>query len=134
MSGQNFSKKRQMILDTIRSTTSHPSAMWVYKTLKEQIPDLSLGTVYRNITLFKEQGLVVSVATVSGEERIDGDTSAHAHFVCKECSRIYDIPEECVSMNKQVCNLEGFQTDTALLTYFGVCKSCCEINSLMKEA
>lgn len=124
MSGQNFSKKRQMILDTIKSTDTHPSAKWVYETLKEQVPDLSLGTVYRNITLFKEQGLIVTVANVDGEERMDGDTSAHAHFVCKECGSVYDVPEEAASINSQRCPMDGFETDCAVLTYYGRCSSC----------
>ncbi len=122
MAGKNFSKKRQMILDTIKSTKTHPSARWVYDTLKEEVPDLSLGTVYRNIALFKEQGLVLSVTTVDGEERIDGDTSPHAHFVCRECGGIYDI--FCEKNTTDECPLEGFSAESAVLTYFGKCKEC----------
>ena len=122
MAGKNFSKKRQMILDTIRSTNSHPSARQVYDTLKKDAPDLSLGTVYRNIALFKEEGLVLSVTTLDGEERIDGDTSPHAHFVCRECGSIYDIFSDNNSVNS--CPLEGFSAESAVLTYFGKCKEC----------
>ncbi|MBE6734950.1 MAG: transcriptional repressor [Ruminococcaceae bacterium] len=127
MSGQNFSKKRQMILDTIRSTDTHPSAKWVYETLKEQIPDLSLGTVYRNINLFKEQGLIIPVATVDGEERIDGDTSAHAHFVCKECGCVYDVPATHAPISQETCALDGFCTHNTVLTYYGICGGCTEL-------
>ena len=56
MTGHNFSSKREAIFKTIASTKSHPSAKWVYDKLKDEIPNLSLGTVYRNIALFKEQG------------------------------------------------------------------------------
>ncbi|MBQ9743240.1 MAG: transcriptional repressor [Ruminococcus sp.] len=133
MSGQNFSKKRQMILDTIKSSHTHPSAKWVYDTLKEQVPDLSLGTVYRNINLFKEQGLVVAVANVDGEERIDGDTSAHAHFVCKECGKVFDIPEDIITIRSESCPMEGFSTESAVLTYFGKCNFCTH-NANIKEA
>ena len=127
MGGQNFSKKRQMILDTIKSTDSHPSAKWVYETLKEQIPDLSLGTVYRNINLFKEQGHVMSVATVDGEERIDGDTSAHAHFVCKGCGCVYDVPATYAPIGQESCTMEGFETHNTVLTYYGLCGNCTQI-------
>lgn len=132
MGGQNFSRKRQMILDTINSTDTHPSAKWVYDTLKEQLPDLSLGTVYRNISLFKEQGLIITVANVDGEERIDGDTSAHAHFVCKDCGSVYDVPKNDNSPALDTCPIEGFQTDTAVLTYYGRC-NCCEDKSAQRR-
>lgn len=124
MGGQNFSKKRQIILDTIRSTDTHPSAKWVYETLKEQIPDLSLGTVYRNITLFKEQGLIAPVATVDGEERIDGDTSPHAHFVCKSCGCVYDVPATHSAVSDASCSMDGFETHNTVLTYYGICGGC----------
>ncbi|MBR2724370.1 MAG: transcriptional repressor [Ruminococcus sp.] len=127
MGGQNFSKKRQMILDTIKSTDSHPSARWVYESLKEQIPDLSLGTVYRNINLFKEQGHVMTVATVDGEDRIDGDTSPHAHFVCKNCGCVYDVPATHAPIKNETCTMDGFETHSTVLTYYGVCGGCTNI-------
>lgn len=127
MGGQNFSKKRQMILDTIKSTDSHPSAKWVYETLKEDIPDLSLGTVYRNINLFKEQGYVIAVANVQGEERIDADTSPHAHFVCESCGCVYDVPATHAPMCGENCSMNGFETHRTILTYYGICGGCTQI-------
>lgn len=124
MGTRNFSKKRQRILDAIKETKTHPSARWVYDTLKEEIPDLSLGTVYRNIALFKEQGLIISVTNIDGEEHIDGDTSPHAHFVCKGCGEIFDIFPKEGEGKENSCPLEGFTCDSAVLTYFGRCKSC----------
>ncbi|MGN0453165.1 MAG: Fur family transcriptional regulator [Ruminococcus sp.] len=125
MSGQNFSRKRQMILDTINSTKTHPSAKWIYDTLKEEIPDLSLGTVYRNLALFLNQGLITSVASVNGEERFDGDTSLHAHFVCNKCNSVYDIPLSDTS-NLLLGEQNGFEVQTVFLTYYGNCRSCTE--------
>ena len=75
-----YSPKRQAILECICSTDCHPSAEWVYATLKPQIPDLSLATVYRNLARFREDGVVLAVGNVDGQERYDGDTappSAH---------------------------------------------------------
>ncbi len=132
MSGRNFSKKRQLILDTIKSTHTHPSAKWVYESLKEEIPDLSLGTVYRNIALFKEEGLIVTVTNLDGEERLDGDTSEHAHFVCRECKQVYDIFEDIPDVHS--CPLEGFQTEHQVLTYFGRCSACNNNTNLQEEA
>ena len=121
MKGANFSSKRELIYNTLCSTKTHPSAKWVYEQLKENHPDLSLGTVYRNIALFKEKGLAVPVANVLGEERLDGDTSSHAHLVCNICGKIQDVdmPDFSVSQPTQ-----GFVTDFVALTYFGCCSEC----------
>ena len=82
------SRKRDAILACVRATTCHPSAEWVYQRLKPTIPDLSLGTVYRNLSMFKDEGLVISVGTVGGLERFDGNTKPHTHFVCTRCSAV----------------------------------------------
>ena len=62
-----YSKKREAILYAIRSTHVHPTAEWVYQTLKPTHPDLSLGTVYRNLTFFREQGMIRSVGVIGGQ-------------------------------------------------------------------
>ena len=86
------SKKRDAILACIRSTRRHPSAEWIYDRLKPEIPDLSRGTVYRNLRLFLEEGVVASVGVVGGLERFDGDVSPHAHFICQCCGEVIDLP------------------------------------------
>jgi Fur family peroxide stress response transcriptional regulator len=85
------SRKRDEILGLIRSTTSHPSARWVYEGLKTAFPRLSLGTVYRNIRAFQEEGELISVGVVRGEERFDGRVQPHPHFICVNCGKIIDI-------------------------------------------
>lgn len=120
MKGSNFSSKRELIYSTLCSTKTHPSAKWVYEQLKEDHPDLSLGTVYRNIALFKEKGMAIPVANILGEERLDGDTSPHAHLVCKTCGRIEDIEMPALTLK----NGKGFETDYITVTYFGICKEC----------
>ena len=71
MTPRKNSKKRGAILECIRSTKTHPSAEWIYTQLKPRIPDLSLGTVYRNLNLFKQEGQLISVGVVNGLERFD---------------------------------------------------------------
>ena len=88
---QNYSRKREAILQAVRGTTLHPSAEWVYRELKPVFPDLSLGTVYRNLAQFKADGMIVSVGTVNGQERFDGATQPHSHFVCDKCGCVLDV-------------------------------------------
>ena len=88
-----YSKKREAILEAIRSTDTHPTADWVYQTLKPTHPDLSLGTVYRNLNFFREQGTIRCVGVVKGQERFDANTHPHTHFVCDGCGAVIDLHE-----------------------------------------
>lgn len=124
MKGHNFSSKREAIFKTIASTKAHPSARWVYDRLKDEFPDLSLGTVYRNIALFKEQGKVVSVASVDGEERIDADVSDHAHFVCEKCSGVFDLHQSELSPLEKELFKNGFEINRKNVVFHGVCCEC----------
>ena len=88
-----YSKKREAILTAIRSTHCHPSAEWVYQKLKPEHPDLSLGTVYRNLIFFQQRGDIQSVGVVKGQERFDAVTTPHSHFVCNSCGAVSDLHE-----------------------------------------
>ena len=119
-------KKRDAILEYLRSTKAHPSAELIYTDLKPQIPDLAMGTVYRNLTLFKEQGLVSSVATVSGVERFDGNTDPHVHFICQNCNAVIDLMEMEVpqSLSQAAETACGGQVSECQLSFTGRCRSC----------
>ena len=91
MRTQNYSRKRQAIYELLLSTDIHPSADWIYNTLKPAYPDLSLGTVYRNLKVLEEKRIVKSVAVVGGSERYDARMSVHSHFVCRCCGRVEDV-------------------------------------------
>lgn len=122
---RKHSKKRQAILDAICSTNSHPSAEWIYSKLKDEYPKLSLGTVYRNIALFKKMGEIVCVDTVDGQERYDGDISQHSHFICSSCGCIVDIGG---STTDKLVDLAILPDDIKLLgyklTFYGLCGIC----------
>ena len=119
-------KKRDAILEYLRSTKAHPSAEMIYTDLKPQIPDLAMGTVYRNLTLFKEQGLVSSVATVDGVERFDGNTDPHVHFICQNCNAVIDLMEMEVpqSLSQAAETACGGQVSECQLSFTGRCRSC----------
>ncbi len=121
-----YSKKREAILDAMRMTKSHPTAEWLYQQLKPDHPDLSLGTVYRNLTLFRQQGTIRSVGVVDGHERFDANTENHTHFICTCCHAVIDIPEIHAGkqVEQQVCRRYGFRTDHHDLTVFGTCDRC----------
>ncbi len=119
-------RKRDAILACLRSTTAHPSADWIYETVRAEIPDISLATVYRNLSLFKERGIITSLGTVNGVERFDGNTQPHVHFICSCCGRVDDLhgiqlPQE---MKNAAARSAGGRVDGCRLTFTGMCGEC----------
>jgi len=126
MRARNYSRKREAILEKIRSTNTHPSAEWIYRELKGAYPDLSLGTVYRNVSIFKEDGQIGSVGTIDGQERFDGIVEPHAHFICPACRAVIDIavspdqPELSLYLEKTM----GLRVERVELIAYGTCDKC----------
>ena len=119
-------RKRDAILQCVKSTKVHPSADWVFAQLKPSIPDLSLGTVYRNLSLFRQQGLIASLGAVQGVERFDGNTDPHVHFICGDCGSVVDLEEmdlpESLAQQAQCCC--GGRITGCSLTFTGSCSTC----------
>ena len=124
-------RKRDAILYLMRSTTCHPSADWVYQRMRDQFPDVSLGTVYRNLKQLSEEGLIKSVGVVDGQERFDARISPHSHFVCNQCGAVQDLPN-CVS-EETIAPLGeeyGFVEQSYELHIYGVCKDCAQLEAV----
>ena len=119
-------RKRNAILECLRSTHSHPSADTLYQMLQKEHPDISLATVYRNLTLFKNQGLIQSLGTVNGIERFDGNTEPHVHFICGSCSSVLDLPEldPPESLCSAAAKATGGQVTGCQLIFTGTCQDC----------
>ena len=126
-SQKNF-RKRNAILSYLQGTTAHPSAETIYSDLKAQIPDLSIGTVYRNLTHFRKQGLVSSIATVNGIERFDANTEPHVHFICEDCNAVIDLHQ--LSTPQALCSEAegsiGCSVSGCQLSFSGKCRDCLE--------
>ena len=125
--GKHF-RKRDAILSCVKATDVHPSADWVYAQIRREYPDISLATVYRNLALFKQQGLIASLGTVSGVERFDGNTEPHVHFICRSCDGVIDLPQLAVpkSLTADAAAQTGGQIDLCHLSFTGLCYRCCE--------
>ena len=89
---KNFSRQREEIIKVLRSTDTHPTAAWVYSRVKEVIPNISLGTVYRNLAALSESGEILSLSVGDGFEHFDGNPAPHAHLHCRRCGKIADAP------------------------------------------
>ena len=120
--------KRNAILECLRSTDAHPSADMVHEMLQAEHPDISLATVYRNLSLFKQQGEIMSVCTVHGVERFDANTQPHVHFICENCNAVSDLHEIHFppSLAEDVSNCYGNEMRGCQLTINGLCSHCLE--------
>ena len=126
MKARKHSRQREAILSKICSTTCHPTADWIYQEVKKDFPNISLGTVYRNLVLFREEGNIVSVGNVNGQERFDGNTLPHGHFVCNKCTAVIDVdlPDDKQEMIDNPININGNKVERIDFVAYGTCCAC----------
>ena len=120
----NPSVQRIAIMNYLLTHRTHPSADEVYKNLNEAIPTLSKTTVYNTLELLSENGAALMLTIDENNICFDGDTSPHAHFLCKKCGKIYDLP--IASSVKEVMEMssDGHVIDEVHYYYKGTCKNC----------
>ncbi|RXK88570.1 transcriptional repressor [Chlorobaculum sp. 24CR] len=119
------SRQRERLLAILRSTESHPTAAWLYDRLKAEFPSLSLGTVYRNLAILIEQGLVRKIDAGSTFDRFEAKTKPHYHLICNKCGKIIDF-EECFfpEINDTIGTSADFDIESHRIDFFGICSDC----------
>lgn len=125
--GTKRSRQREKILQVLKRTTSHPTAEWVYEQVRQQIPHVSLGTVYRNLHILTAQGKIRELDFGEGLHRYDATTEQHYHFVCEQCGVVRDLsvpPQN--DLHDRVRNVVPGRVRTHRLDFFGVCNDCQE--------
>lgn len=120
---KNFSRQREEIIRVLRSTDTHPTAAWVYSRVKEAIPNISLGTVYRNLAALSKSGEILSLSVGDGFEHFDGNPAPHAHLHCRICGKIADAPMPGDPL-ADVAREHGFEPETSVYIEYGVCEEC----------
>lgn len=120
---KNYSRQREAILNELRSRCDHPTATQVYEGVRKTMPNISLGTVYRNLSALVENGEIISVSVGDGYEHFDGDKSFHLHLRCRQCG---DIIDSYVDENKikKLAEFDGFTPQSSVCVVYGLCKNC----------
>lgn len=119
------SKQRNRILELLRSTGSHPTADWIYQQLKGEFPNLSLGTIYRNLVTLIEQGLVKKIHFGSTFDRFEANTKPHYHLICELCGKILDFDMPIYNdLNNQAKQQTSFTILHHRIEFFGICEDC----------
>ena len=116
-----YSKQREALVTLLKSTTTHPNAEWLYENLRAQYPNISLGTVYRNLRQLAENGDILELRDGS-VSHFDGDISNHHHILCTNCRAIYDLPENDVTPPHVFA--DGFDVTGFELMFHGTCPNC----------
>ena len=117
--------QRDAILRVINNTTTHPGADWIYDQVRKEIPNISLGTVYRNLKLLTQAGEIKELDIPGISSRFDGRTSNHHHLICEECGRIFDMDESVDrTMEIRITQKTGFKVKMQYLKFIGLCSDC----------
>jgi Fur family transcriptional regulator, peroxide stress response regulator len=119
------SKQREAIIRVLRGMTSHPSAGLIYEQVKKEIPNIGLATVYRNLRILKQAGLVLEIRTSENSAHFDGMTENHYHFCCDRCGKILDLDEPIdTSIEKRIAKKTGLKVTHHHLEFSGLCLDC----------
>ena len=118
-------KQKELILDIINKSYSHPNAYDIYLECRKVIPNISLGTVYRNLNLLVELGEIISFTCGDGSVHFDFTTANHYHFVCKTCGQIHDLPVSMVRDTSEFLTepVDG-RIDSHSVFFYGECGDC----------
>ncbi|MGH7826138.1 MAG: Fur family transcriptional regulator [Candidatus Binatia bacterium] len=117
-------KQLEVIWETIKNDASHPTADQVYAKIREDLPNVSLGTVYRNLQKLVAAGKL-QVLTLGRSQHFDPLVKQHQHFICEQCRRVYDVlevPRQDITPLK--LPHEGFTVTSHQLSFYGTCKHC----------
>lgn len=122
---QRKTRQRQLILEVLRSTDSHPTADWIYEQARKKMPKISLGTVYRNLNLLRDLGEIIELNFGSTFSRFDGNPLPHYHFTCLKCGRVYDVDEPLhPELEERVERSMGCEVTNHRLEFYGTCREC----------
>lgn len=125
MKALKYSRQREAIQNFLAARTDHPTADTVYMNIREEFPNISLGTVYRNLSQLAERGEIIKLSCGDNADRFDGCITPHYHFFCLDCSDVIDLD---LSVQDDINALASRHFDGEIsghnLFFYGKCKKC----------
>jgi Fur family peroxide stress response transcriptional regulator len=120
-----YSRQRESIKNFLMNRTDHPTAETIYENLRMEYPRISLGTVYRNLSLLSELGEIQTIATGVGPDRFDGNAMPHYHFICKRCGAVIDLRlQELEHINLLAQHDFSGDIEGHTVFFYGTCEKC----------
>ena len=119
------SRQRESIMNFLASRTDHPTAEVIYTNLRQEMPNLSLGTVYRNLSLLSDIGDILKISTGNGPDHFDGNPTPHNHFICNKCGAVIDLEMDNIEHIDEVAskNFDG-NIQGHVIYFHGICPDC----------
>lgn len=125
MSTLKYSRQRAAIKKYLSSTKAHPTADSVYLHVKKEFPNISLGTVYRNLNLLSARGEIRKISSNEGGDRFDGDISPHYHFFCSSCGKVLDLNINTMDQINQIAGQDFHGSiEFHQISFHGKCQEC----------
>jgi Fur family ferric uptake transcriptional regulator len=122
---QRNTRQRQVILEELQRLVSHPTAAELHSVVRQRLPKVSLGTVYRNLDAMVQRGLVRKLEFSGKEVRFDGDLNDHDHIRCIRCGRVDDLEAKTpYTYTEKVEDLRGYKVLGYRLEFIGICPKC----------
>lgn len=123
------SKQREIILETLAENPIHPTAEQLYALVKPKAPAISLATVYRNLNLLADNGMVKKICGLNGTAHFDHHTHEHYHFICQKCNKVYDVPYDIAPhLAEDVLAKTGLIVESCDIALRGICRNCKQVN------
>lgn len=125
MSAHKYSRQRESIIEYLAGTTEHPTADTIYTNIRTMFPNISLGTVYRNLSLLHEEGRILKIETPGQPDRFDYRVDPHNHFVCVNCGGVIDLPANTQDDIDTAAGV-GFDGEIQghVCYFYGICPEC----------
>jgi len=118
--------QRQIIFEELEKVTSHPTANDVYDMVRKRLPHIGLGTIYRNLELMAESGMICKLELSGNQKRFDATTIPHYHVRCAACDRIEDVHISPPPLNTLAAEASGYQITGHNIEFIGYCRNCLE--------
>lgn len=118
-------KQREAILRLLRSARSHPTADQVYDEVRKEVPNISKGTVYRNLKVLQQMGLISEISLNGSLSRFEAKRESHYHFRCERCGRVFDLDEPVnQELDQRIAKRTGFVVTHHQTEFRGLCRDC----------
>lgn len=128
-----YSRQRESIKTFLMNRYDHPTADVIYAGIRQEYPNVSLGTVYRNLNLLVDLGEVLKISCGDGKDHFDGNANPHYHLVCEHCGAVVDLPMEYLpDINRlaQACTTGTVKSHSII--FYGSCEDCADAKTLMQ--
>ena len=127
MATTKYSRQREAIIHFLKGRTDHPTAEVIYQNLRTEHPNLSLGTVYRNLTKLSNDGSILKISCNDASDHFDGNPAPHGHFICNCCHCITDLSTETLSFDNMISeNSFRGKIENSQILFYGTCEKCLE--------